>query len=313
MSRATDAWSNYWASGKTSTFGGLDDLASGQSLVELWGSYLGPISPGHVLDVGCGNGSLGQIILQLAQQQISPIKVTGIDSAILPQLDHGTADLTLMGGTAVETLPFEAETFELIVSQFGFEYAAIDEALGEIYRTLKPSGKVLVIGHHRSSWVCRDSFDVIRQMKEAEDSALLISVERLLTRLNELKIAGQSPAQDETAEKLRALVNGTVKELEDSAKKHSNPGFTIQFLNSVMTLFKQGKGDLEAHRDHLKEMSRSLFEYRERLDSQKNVARDDEGWAAIRASFAGSGFRVTRYEPVVINGYHFGHVIEASK
>lgn len=313
MSRGTSAWSNYWASGKASTFGRLDDVDSGASLVALWQELLSPVSESAVLDLGCGNGALGQILLKIAEEEGADLEVTGIDSAVISTEIDLPNSLTLIGETEIEHLPFEEDSFGHIVSQFGFEYADTLGALNEMFRVLRPGGRVTIIGHHRSAYVCRDSFDILRQMAEAEESALMVSVERLLTRLDILYKQGQAPEKDKTAEDLRKLVNGTVKELEESSKSHPNPGFTLQFLNSVMEVFKTKGTSLASHRQYLQELSESIVDYRIRLDSQKNVALDTSGWQGVKEQFQTQGFQVDRFEPSVVNGFHFGQLIQATK
>ena len=312
-SRSSQAWSNYWASGKVSTFGGIETASSAQSLTGLWGSYLGPLTTGNkCLDVGCGNGSLGQMILEIASGQSQQVDITGVDTASLPHDLEVPEGMTLLGDTRVEELPFVDGGFDRVLSQFGFEYADIPAAVKEVKRVIKADGRVNLIGHHLSSWVCRDSFDILRQMAQAEESALIVSVERLLTRLDMLRSEKKNPEQDADANNLRKLVNGTVQELEKSAKESNNPGFTISFLNSVMAVFKEEMGGLEAHRTYLKDLSTSIIDYGTRLNSQKEVARDDAGWQEIRTCFEAEGFNVVRFEPCVINGYHFGQYLEAT-
>ncbi len=313
MTRGTTAWSNYWASGKVSTFGRIDDLDSGAALVSLWRRLLAPISDAKALDMGCGNGALGQMLLKIAAEEGVSLAVAGVDSAVIPPDAELPEGLTLQGETQIEQMPFENDHFDLAVSQFGFEYAETAGALAEVFRVLRPGGQLVIIGHHRSAYVCRDSFDILRQMAAAEESALMVSVERLLTRLDALFREGRAPEKDKTAEDLRKLVNGTVKELEESTNSHANPGFTLQFLNSVMEVFKRKGATLASQREYLKELSDSIIDYRIRLDSQKNVALDDDGWEDVRRRCDDQGFEVTRFEPSVVNGFHFGQLLKALK
>lgn len=313
MSRGTIAWSNYWASGKASTFGRIDDLDSGSALVAVWRQVLCPLVGGKALDLGCGNGALGQMILKIAADEGVSLRVDGVDSAVIPAETAVPDGLTLRGETQIEALPFDDASYDLAVSQFGFEYADTAGALAEIFRVLRPGGQLAIIGHHRSAWVCRESFDTLRQMAAAEDSALMVSVERLLTRLDVLFREGRAPEKDKTAEDLRKLVNGTVKELEESTRSQSNPGFTLQFLNSVMEVFKRKGETLASQRQYLQDLSAAIIDHRIRLDSQKNVALTDEGWAEVRQRCEEQGFTVTRFEPSVVNGLHFGQLLMASK
>jgi hypothetical protein len=63
------------------------------------------------------------------------------------------------------------------------------------------------------------------------------------------------------------------------------------------------------HLQYIDEISRSMHAYKHRLESQKRSAHDDTEWDVRRESFEAAGFIIERFEPSVINGYHFGQAI----
>lgn len=67
--------------------------------------------------------------------------MTGVDYAgDLPDMP-GVAQLS----GALEALPFEAGVFDGVLSQYGFEYAAVDEAAA--VRVLAPGGVIALLTH----------------------------------------------------------------------------------------------------------------------------------------------------------------------
>ena len=81
MNLETDSWSDYWQAGQKTTFGSLDDFRENAHLTKLWRTLLGQSLAGKFLDIGCGNGALSLLLIQLAEELSSKLDVHGIDSA----------------------------------------------------------------------------------------------------------------------------------------------------------------------------------------------------------------------------------------
>jgi SAM-dependent methyltransferase len=96
----------------------------------------------RVLDVACGTGVVGITAARMGAQ------VTGLD--LTPELlKEARANAQLAAVPVdwhegdVERLPFEASTFDVVLSQFGHMFAPRpDVAIGEMLRVLKPGGTI---------------------------------------------------------------------------------------------------------------------------------------------------------------------------
>lgn len=100
----------------------------------------------RVLDVGCGTGYFAR--------RISPAiepggTVVGIDPS-RPMLDyarrHARANCTFQAAGA-QRLPFDDGSFDLVVSSLAFHHFPVDhraEAVREMFRVLRPGGKVFI-------------------------------------------------------------------------------------------------------------------------------------------------------------------------
>lgn len=104
----------------------------------------GQIGAGHrVLDVACGTGVLAR---ESAERTGDPSSVSGVDVApgmlaaarqFAPDIDWRLA--------GAESLPFDDDTFDAVVSQFGLMFFSDrHKATGEMRRVLRPEGSLAV-------------------------------------------------------------------------------------------------------------------------------------------------------------------------
>jgi SAM-dependent methyltransferase len=111
-----------------------------------------------VLDVGCGNGYV------LANYARAGADVSGIDlteaAITLTRQRFSLAGLTGDFRTAnAEALPFPDETFDCVCSMGVLHHTPDTErAVEEVWRVLKPGGRLIVMFYHRDSALYRCSF-----------------------------------------------------------------------------------------------------------------------------------------------------------
>jgi len=148
-----DAWSRYWARGAShSCVGTYGDLYGG-AIAAFWGPVFAALPPvARVLDVATGNGALPRMLL--ACRPDSGLRCDAVDIALvqpkwlagLPATDR--ARVSVRGGVDALALPFDDGVFDLVVSQYGIEYAPLDRAIAEVLRVRSPRGAVAMVLHH---------------------------------------------------------------------------------------------------------------------------------------------------------------------
>lgn len=112
------------------------------------------LSPGHVLDLGCGTGDLTVAIAGLADKET---KVVGIDYS-LPMLERaGVKSKPLVGDKRplfvygdVASLPFPDACFDCVGISFAFRNLTYKNPLArnyltEVMRVLKPGGRFIIV------------------------------------------------------------------------------------------------------------------------------------------------------------------------
>jgi arsenite methyltransferase len=110
---------------------------------------LGPIhKKASILDVGCGSG----VDTIIAAILVGPEgRVMGVDP-VPEMLERARRNLAQTGLTNVtfteasgEALPFEDESFDVVLSNGAFNLIpAKSQALGEVFRVLKPGGRLMM-------------------------------------------------------------------------------------------------------------------------------------------------------------------------
>lgn len=157
-------WSDYWRSGRTDVM--TVQTATGPVAFDtepIWENWFRSFDTGaQLLDLATGNGQVAGYASGAAVASGKTFAITGVDYADVEAA--GTrlpADCRLLGGVALEKLPFPPASFDGASSQFGIEYADTRSALQELGRVLKPGGRALMLIHHSDSVITRQTAEQI--------------------------------------------------------------------------------------------------------------------------------------------------------
>lgn len=151
-----EVWSQYWALGGEHSCGGSYKEGYGETIAQFWRSGFESLPlNARVLDIGTGNGPLPRILISIPARLdlvCDAIDLASVAPTWHAQLsDKDARRVSFHSRCAAEQLPFEAETFDLVVSQWGLEYSDMNASLSEVLRVLKPMGRVQLVLHHKDS------------------------------------------------------------------------------------------------------------------------------------------------------------------
>ena len=140
------AWADFWAAnasgGASCVPDGLKEIDAAQRAA--WQGFARTLDKGaRVLDLATGDGAA----LKKMREARADLRLTGVDSsAALPPPPRGIA---LRAGVPMEALPFEACSFDAVISQFGYEYGDTAAIAAEVGRLLRPGGRLALLIHRR--------------------------------------------------------------------------------------------------------------------------------------------------------------------
>ncbi len=205
-------WSDYWRSGRTDVM--TVQTPAGPVAFDtepMWGAWFQSFDTGaHLLDLATGNGQVAGYASGAAAASGKTFAITGVDYADVEAASaHMPPDCRLLGGVALEKLPFQSASFDGASSQFGIEYADTRPALQELARVLKPGGRALMLIHQSDSVITRQTAEQITAYEAvlAKSGAIRHARRAFTAHLKGLPAAGAEEA-------LRTAVQQAVARLE---------------------------------------------------------------------------------------------------
>ncbi|MEM7430791.1 MAG: methyltransferase domain-containing protein [Pseudomonadota bacterium] len=279
-----DPWTLYWQSGHAHSCIATQSKDDVQVIAEFWARIAATLdAESRLLDLATGNGTVPAMLLDAN----ASLLVTGVDRAAIDPLKHvedsgGLANVEFNGGVDITQLPFESGTFGAVTSQFGIEYAPLDDAAGEAVRVLQPGGRLALLMHHSDSSVVGPAAP-----RRAEMTALLVAdgvVDRLIAY---------------------AAGGGTAADLEAAGEAHLSSaiertgqvtGQVFAGVNQVIELIKGG--DRDRARQLATVMQLRLAADRDRLQMLEEAALDDHAVGNLVQTLSDVGVKCD--EPAVL-------------
>jgi len=268
-------WTRYWASGAGHSFGGGADSRYEGPIAEYWLGQFGLLQAGQRwLDLATGNAALPRLLIEARPEldvQIDAVDLASIDPAWTASLTPKVRQrLRLHGGVQVEALPFAGETFHLVTSQYGIEYADLARAIPEMLRVTVPGGHIALLVH------VADARPVALAHLELPHLDWLLGPDGLLDATAELlePLARATTPQgrallsaDPQAARIRERFNATQATLTHRAEASGDGSDVLFEMRAVVgeAVSLAAQGDLQSANRHLQGARRAAEDARLRL------------------------------------------------
>ncbi len=152
MTTKSDYWSDYWQSdGKE---GEVFVNSKGERpayIADYWSTQL-ELAPdsGSVLDIASGAGSIYESLTQERRAKLS-LFASDLSKKALDILLSRFPEAKAVVCSSLE-IPYESQSFDMVVSQFGVEYAGV-EAFREAARLVAPGGYLEILSHYQDGYI----------------------------------------------------------------------------------------------------------------------------------------------------------------
>lgn len=258
VERRREAWSTYWeAGGLHSCIGRLVEDREG-AIGRFWRACFAGLRDGdRMLDLATGNGAL----LKFMRDDVArDVRVDAVDLAdVAPQWlsPDATTGITFHRRVRMEALPFADATFDLVVSQFGLEYAQWPQALDEAARVCGNRGRLAFVLHHADSLVVRIGRheQAHQRFLLAADGLLAVAAD-LLPHLARVQAGG---APDVAAEQAREAYNAAMRRVAERIGGSEAPDLLGEARDRVHAILGGRFGaDPEHRRDQLAAYAQAL-------------------------------------------------------
>jgi len=163
-----EAWTIFWGEQQAESRCCANAPADMRRVLDShWRAFASALPSGvRILDIGCGAGAVGRELLSWR----ADLRITGIDFAGIPPSRDPRNEL--LSDTPMDSLPFAAQSFRAVVSQFGYEYGRSGEAAREIARVVVPGGLLSFLVHHKESPIVIDSDRDLRAIEHLTGARL---------------------------------------------------------------------------------------------------------------------------------------------
>ncbi|MEM9384067.1 MAG: methyltransferase domain-containing protein [Pseudomonadota bacterium] len=281
-----DAWSLYWAGGSLDSClpAGTND-GDANPVRQLWSDLASSLAPGsRVLDLATGNGTVPVTLLRANPA----LEVTGVDQAEIDPLGAVSdvpelKQVSFQGRVDVADLPFPAASFDVVTSQYGVEYGALEEAVGEALSVLRAGGQLMFLMHHVDSEVVAPATPL------REEIASLLDPKGPLPLLIKY-VAGQIPV-----DKLEAAGERHLK-----ANVRRTARITGQVYKMVNAIVERLAESAEQARVMSGVLAARLEAEHERLGQLQEAALDARRVQTLRGVLQAQGGVVDRLEPLEV-------------
>ncbi|WP_193165072.1 class I SAM-dependent methyltransferase [Microbulbifer hainanensis] len=319
----SNVWTTFWKQGFPTSFASqFPDNYTG-TLAKFWEDQFASLNNAKVLDVATGNGAIALIAAKTAQEKSNNLDISAADFADIqptensnnPKLKDLYKKIRFYPCTPIEELPFPDKTFNLITSQFGFEYADRARSIKQIARTLVKGGKFLAICHHERSTIhksCLEDRDAyMKGVTKLGIDKKLIELAKLL-----FEVASAAQARDiVNKQPIRRLIETLKADLLDLSKAFPRATTSIYLNGAARYLF----GSFLTSSDEQKAkiisaLSDELHASQSRIEQQIHATLSDREVGICEDLFLSEGLKKVRSNFLVDkSGDNIGWIFEFHK
>lgn len=274
-------WSRYWE-GRVGSLAGEALVGAGieshAEIISFWKRIFADLPPEtRVLDLACGAGS---VLRSALENDLTDVTGADISEGAIAALKEKfpTAKTALC---SAEVTPFQDNSFDIIGSQFGFEYAGAIKCVPEIARLLAPKGQFVAIAHKAGSAIETEVREQFAKVKKIDETGFIPAARHLF------EVDFSEASDDEFAKVAKAFAPAQAA-LLDIAKSHK--GLAAHLYQGTQQLYERRKAyDLEDILKWLEGMEVEISTFLGRMQSMMAAALSDQDVKEFLAGLQAQG------------------------
>jgi ubiquinone/menaquinone biosynthesis C-methylase UbiE len=290
MNRA-DRWSEYWVNeGATGEVFVDKDGNRHPQLDTYWRTQLSGLKAGaRIIDLACGAGS---VFSHLDNESSFQLFAADLSFEALQLLSSRIPE-SLNVSCSVSSLPFDEQQFDLVVSQFGVEYAG-ENAFVEAAKLIRNQGRLAMLCHYEEGFIDKKNKEHLLGARAAHESTFIP-----LGR----KLAEAMFSQSQTSfHEAHANFLPAEQRLAEMTKRYQSGVHAHLYLGFRQLVERYQHYNLSDITNWLSEMEDDLEKNIIRLEAMRDAARSEEQVKDICVRLAQLGLRKIGYSPFNIEG-----------
>ncbi|QHJ13655.1 hypothetical protein FX988_03924 [Paraglaciecola mesophila] len=288
------AWESHWQ--KTNDTAAFEESTPLHNYLQKhWSFFLkqtiSPHNDTKLVDLACGKGTVSELaVSQGKAASTSSLEIHCVDASFSAvQNIAKRLGITAACQADCASLPYQNNSFDLVVSQFGIEYAPIHSS-SEFARILKSSGTFAAVIHCKNGAIYNDCYEK-RKLFETVLSLNLFEYAQDAFTAGYAVVAGKLPLDAfQRADADFAPVIEQYKQLILSTKSEAK-SILIQVLKDIGFMYE----NIESHSEHdvsawLASTKLEFINFKDRMSSMVSAAMDEEQVCQLLPPFLEKGF-----------------------
>lgn len=296
-------WGTYWqgAGGRAAvTHAGVASQVLGAFWRNFFSAAKRNIPQAKILDLASGNGAVVEFARDVYEGKLEGFTCVDSSAQAIAALVDRFPGIT---GTVADAgdLPLESESFNVVTSQFGLEYAS-PTALVEAARVVAPGGLLALIMHYRDGGIYRECAASAETLQTLADSQFIDRARRLFEAGFAVCDGGEGGALKAASEEMAKAM----REVEAMVARHGTEvagGAVARFHADVTQIAARIQvQERDQVMPWLDAMEKELLAYQGRMRSMLDAALDAQDFRQVCADLQPRGLGPLTAQPLAVSG-----------
>lgn len=304
LHQSANSWDAYWqGTGENGAFtsGGVSHPEIQKFWLDFFNSIKNDFNSPKILDVASGNGAVIEHALSVFQDQASDITSVDISDSAIQNINHRFPHIKGIVSDA-SVIPLKSETFDIVTSQYGVEYAG-HNAILEAARLVANGGLLALILHIESGSIHHHSMQNLAAMEKLEESKFIpLAIKMFDAGFKAVK--GADRADYETAASNLAPAISEFEQIMTHYGQNIADNTIVRLYNDVGQIHQQLQSyDADEVIEWLNRMSAELIAYTERMSSMCRSAMSNQKFETVQNELENLGFSIKSAETLMVSDH----------